>query len=205
MIVLNTTMETPEKYETISDFQISIKELGYGWETISLSFDEIAITFSASYIGPEPLSSLIEAVEALDEESVSGSNRSRYFIDWISEPGHMSISLSRNLSDDRLSLEIKVDKSEEMDDNSVTQWDFVMNYALFRQAVVKLTISMLNNYGICGFNHNWDSDNGVLPIGSLLTILGVKTNFDKVSDLYKSDILKELALLTSIITPTNKQ
>ena len=193
-------METHINYEQIADFQINIENLVSGWESISLLFNDNPITFRASYIGQEPLGTLIEAVKALDKEYVSGSNESKYFIDWLSEPGSMSLSLKRNLLNNQLSLEIKVSESEDINNSSMIQWNFVMNFSLFRQAVVDIAISTLNKYGICGFNHNWHTDNDVLPVGSLLSILGAKTSFNKGNGSFKSDLTQEISLLTSIIS-----
>lgn len=189
-------MGTSVKYEYISEFRIDIADFEHGWETISLIFNGVSVEFTASYIGGEPLSTLIEAVGALDSEYITGSNESLYYIDWISEPGRMKISLQRNLSDNQLSIEIT--ESECLDD-SMKRWNFVMNYSLFRQAVIDLAITSLNKYGICGFNHNWEVENDVLPIGTLLSILGTKTDFDKVDQSFRSNLAEEISILTSII------
>lgn len=194
-------MENPIKYKPITVFRINIDNLKSGWETISLFFNATPITFVASYIGPEPLSSLIEAVEALDEEYISGSNESQYFIDWICEPGCMNISLRRNILGNQLSLEIKVSETESLNDSSVRQWNFVMNYSLFREAVIDTALSALNKYGICGFTYNWDTEGrNIVPIASLLSIMGLKPYFDKDEGSFKSDFTKEIDVLSSLIS-----
>lgn len=191
-------MSTIVEYEQVTDFRISIDDFGYGWESLSLLFNGTPISFRASYIGQEPLSTLISAVDALKSEYISESNRSRYFIDWISEPGSMRIALDHNLHDGRLSMGIRVSESENINDNSMKQWNFIMSYPLFRRAVVDVVISTLSKYGICGFNQNWDTEQDVLPIAALLSVMGASTCFDESTQTFRSDLTAELALLTSI-------
>ncbi|MDE6463562.1 MAG: hypothetical protein K2L16_02880 [Muribaculaceae bacterium] len=198
-------MRKAREYERIADFQVKIDGLEAGWETVSLLFDGTEISFNASYIGAEPLSSLIEAVEALNHEYCSGSDDSQYFIDWVAEPGCMGLALKHNMSDDLLSMDIRVSKSEDINDDSAVHRNFAMNYSLFRRAVVDAAISALNKYGICGFNQNWDVDNDVLPFGSLLSILGTKTYFDKGTRSLRSDLKQEIALLTLIASSEAKR
>lgn len=196
-------MGTTINYKYVTKFQINIDDFESGWETVSLIFDETPVAFRASYIGNEPLSTLIEAVAGLDEEYISGSNESHYYIDWVSEPGCMNIALQHNLSDGRLSIEIKVSGNENIDDGSAMKWNIAMNYLLFRQAVVDLAISTLNKYGICGFNRNRDVDNDVLPVGAILKILGTQTYFDRDNGSFRSDLMKELAVLSSIASSSS--
>lgn len=63
-----------------------------------------------------------------------------------------------------------------------------------------VAIDVLGRYGIKGFNQSWQCGYDTFPLGSLLNILGAKSEFDPKLDAFKSDFNKELSLLGSILS-----
>lgn len=183
-----------------NDCQIEINDLSFGWESISLLFNGIKIPFEASYIGSEPLSTLIEAVDALDEEYISGSSESSYSIVWKDEPGIIELNFKHNLKTTKLHIEIKRSDDDDFNDVSTRIWNVEMEYDLFRNAVIAVTIAVLGKYGIQGFNQNWHDGDDTLPLGSLLNVLGAKAEFDQNLKAYKSDFNKEISLLSKLLS-----
>lgn len=178
------------------EFKVNIEDISDGWERIRLSFNGIEISFKASYIGREPLSTLVEAVDYLDgansDEDVEYIN-----ISWAAEPGYLNIELRRELKTGKLSFHI-----EESDEDKFSRhWNIEMDYSLFRNAVLHTVHTVLNKYGILGFIKNWDCDSQSFPMGSLFSILGVKTNFCNDGYFHRSDLQKEISALQALIAP----
>lgn len=59
--------ESVRKQYWAEKVQIDVLELEFGWETIRMTFNDRVIEYRASYVGEEPISSLIDAATALDE------------------------------------------------------------------------------------------------------------------------------------------
>lgn len=186
--------------EREAEFQIEINDLSSGWESVALKFNGIKIPFEASYIGSEPLSTLIEAVEALDEEYISGSSESHYSFVWNDEPGLIELNFKHLLKTGQLSIEIKRSDDDDFNDSSYCHWEIEMGYSLFRKAVIDVIIEILGKYGIQGFNRNWQDGADTLPLGSLLNVLGAKSEFDQELKAYKSDFNKEISLLSKLMS-----
>ena len=71
-------------------FEIDIRELSYGWETIELRFDSESILYKVSYIGSEPLGTLINSV--VDMQEVEDD---KYHIHWEDEPGRIELLIEK--------------------------------------------------------------------------------------------------------------
>ena len=195
-------MITKGKYERVNHFHIDISDFGDGWEEISLILNNHTIFFRASGIGEEPLSTLIEAVDILDKVDISEKRLNTWIINWLSEPGTLGMSLTYNPMTGKLSLNIKLDKYENSNKDSVRRWIFIMDYFLFRNAVIDIVMRTLNKFGIRGFNKNWNDGSETLHIGTLLSILGSRTELNKDLASYRSDFKKEISLLSSLVFPS---
>lgn len=197
-------VEISYRYPQENGFRITINDLSSGWESVALIFNGIKIPFEASYIGCEPLSTLIEAVDALDEEYISGSSESHYSIIWNDEPGLIELSYNHSLNTGQLTIRIRESEDDDFNDSATRQWNIEMNYEMFRDAVINVTVEVLSKYGIQGFNQNWQDGADTLPLGSLLNILGAKTEFDQELKAYKSDFIKEISLLSKLLSKQEK-
>lgn len=92
----------------VDSFDIKIESLSWGSEDIILTFNGQDISFYASYIGVEPLSSMIESLIALEEEYLN-LNYSRYFTKWQSEPGVLDFEMNKDKGKDHMKIIIKRD------------------------------------------------------------------------------------------------
>lgn len=179
------------------DFRIEIGELEAGWEHITLVFNGIRVPFHASYLGREPLSTLIKAVESLDDENSALDDE--YSMSWYDEPGKLDLGFHLDRATNQLDIDIWLNKDDTLFndfDGIENHWHIEMEYQLFREAVIQTALWMLKQHGILGFSRNWDSfDSNTFPIGSLLYILGKRPKTDKKLYTLKPDIDEELLFL----------
>lgn len=196
------TAKSETAYEQVGNFRIEIDKLTFGWEYITLVFNETRIPFQASYIGNEPLYSLIEAVFSLDDKDNNFNNiKGMYAIKWYDEPGVLSMKLHHRRRTDKLSIDIVMNESasfgDRLKDGTEQIWYFEMEYKFFREAIIQIAVQMLNQHGFFGFNSNWDKGRYVFSLEKLLFIAtkGKEPQFDKKLDTYKSDFSQELSLL----------
>lgn len=119
---------------------------------------------------------------------------------WNDEPGLIELNFKHLLKTGQLSIEIKRSDDDDFNDSSYRHWEIEMGYSLFRKAVIDVTIEILGKYGIQGFNRNWQDGADTLPLGSLLNVLGVKSEFDQELKAYKSDFNKEISLLSKLLS-----
>lgn len=60
----------------MSCFKFHVRDLAYGWCSVVMYINDKMIVFNASYLGPNPLASLIDACVDLIEEGYD------YYIKW---------------------------------------------------------------------------------------------------------------------------
>lgn len=181
------------------EFSIEIGDICAGWESIKLIFNKIELPFEASYIGDEPLSTLIEAADLLDDKE------SHYYIEWKDEPGYMKLELKHEALSDKLLIDIEHNKEDDSKSASSRHWNIEMQFSQFRNAVVRIAKEILCKYGFIGFIDNWDYDQTSFPIGSLLSILGAKSNSYSGIIEHKSDLQKEIAILNDLLANTARK
>ena len=174
-------------------FEIEVTEFAFGWMRLVFNINGIEIPFTASSIGPEPLGSLIEAVNAL-EECDDGCLESRYFLSWEREPARSDIELVRNACTDKLKITINLDADHVEEYESARKWEIEdFDYSVFKEGVLKCVFSMLQKYGLLGYSMTWDASDGYkFPFADLLKISGVETHFDEGTRSYRSDIINDL-------------
>lgn len=179
-------------------FEIEITEFSFGWMKLVFNINGIEIPFTASYVGPEPLGSLIEAVNGL-EECYEGYKESKFFLSWEREPARSDIELVRNVCTDKLKININLDADLVEENESARKWEIEdFDYSVFKEGVLKCVFSMLKKYGILGYSMTWDASRGYkFPFADLLKILGVGTNFDEETESYRSDIINDLKTIAN--------
>ncbi|MBQ5372319.1 MAG: hypothetical protein IIU53_06035 [Rikenellaceae bacterium] len=180
----------------VKDFDIEIERIDSGWEYIKLRFDDIEIPFEASYIGREPISTLVVSIFNL--ENHLDFNIEDYFAKWHwnDEPGKIRFEVKRSSTTDVLTIDIVLDKYDNGSD--IKQWHFKMPYVLYRNIVIKTALRQLKRYGIKGFHENWMADDFTELPTMLIVILSSETKSlseDPNSTERFSDILSEIELL----------
>lgn len=179
----------------VKDFNIEIERIDSGWEHIKLRFDDIELPFEASYIGREPISTLVVSIFNL--ENHLDFNIDDYFAQWHwnDETGKMRFEAERSSTTDVLTIDIVFDKYDNGSD--IKLWHFQMPYVLYRNIVIKTALRQLKRYGIKGFHENWMTDDFTELPTMLIAILSSETkrlSEDPNSSEQFSDIFSEIEL-----------
>lgn len=183
----------------IQELEIKIHTLQCGWEKIEIVSDYWNVLFNASYLGQEPVASLIHAVYELEFGGTCrfGSDKVdyEYDIQWISEPGYLNMEFLR--TDEVLNVHLikaldYVDKVRFKEDI----W-FTIPFGMFKKEVIRVSLCLLKEYGICGYYESW-SDKKDFPLGILFRLIAGGSNEDSngkcISDLLaESCFLRDLA------------
>lgn len=200
-------------------FSINLKEISCGDCQLELDFGSFTLPYNASYIGAEPLSTLIEAAHALQtdyepiddlDESEAVQKTRSYEIIWMDEPGYLRLSCSIPAGSSDLTIKIAQNFEDfyGVDDkkaNEKQRETITMPQKLFFDAVINAALKALKKYGICGFhnnwNGNWDLGAETLPLQTLLQLLGADQNLKEVENEngLKSNIFEELELLQTAL------
>ena len=96
-----------------STFKFHIQNISFGWCRVLMLINDKEVWYNASYLGENPLETMIDACAYLMEEE------GHYYISWQREPGTLKIEL--NLVDDMLQIDIfdeKVYYNEEAKEES---------------------------------------------------------------------------------------
>lgn len=182
----------------ITDISIHVSSISWGCEDIELIFGKTKINYSPTYMGVEPISSLL----CVFAESIKDNKLVDNTIKWYDEPGKLEIDMMMDDSeDDLLYLDIKnypyFGRGDNQDDVYSDEWHLELSFSCFKDAVIKEAIRLLKVYGIGGFNQNWLDGNDIFPINSLLFLVGNRCN-NAYKDVYHSDILEELRILEEL-------
>lgn len=175
----------------VDSFDIKIESLSWGSEDIILTFNDQNISFYASYIGVEPLSSMIDSLIALEEEYLN-LNYTRYFTKWQSEPGILDFEMNKDKGKDHMKIIIKRDNDNmDVSDDSVAE-TFELPYSLYKKTVINTALKALIKYGVKGFNDSWSDGTETFPLCSLISLLTKSSSFNKAEESCHSDIFEEL-------------
>lgn len=187
----------------ITDICIQVSNMSWGGEDIELIFGDTKIQYSPTYMGVEPITSLLWVLSETIRSDMLIDNR----LIWLDEPGKLEIDMERDdAKNDLLFLDIKnypyFGCGDNRDDVYSNEWHLEVSFSCFKDAVIKEAIRLLKVYGLGGFNQNWLKGNDTFPVNSLLILLGNKADNGDIGDKYKdefhSDILKELKMLEKI-------
>lgn len=175
----------------VTNFDFKVKSISAGWEEFELIFDKIIIPFNASYIGAEPINSLLSSI--INLESVANDYHTAYAgCKWECEPGFMKIRFEK--TDDILNIDITHNDryTDGVDEHQI----FHLPYPIFREAIIKESLRVLKKYGMQGFNDNWMDDCEYFPLNELIAVLGSQSLLNSKTGEYHSDILNELEVLS---------
>ena len=175
----------------VNSFDIEIKSLSWGSEDIVLIFDNQEISFYASYIDIEPVSSLILSLIALEEE-IENLDYTRFFIQWHSEPRVLDFEMYKDKGKDHMKIIIKRDDDNMEVSDRTTGISFELPYSLYKNTVITTALKALVKYGLKGFNDSWSNGTETFPLNSLMSLLTVDSSFNKAKEDFHSDIFEEL-------------
>lgn len=184
--------EQVRKQFWVDRVQIDVLDLEVGWETIRMTFDDRVIEYCASYVGEEPISTLVDAADALDG-CYNGYREEKCFVQWQKEPGFIEITFYRK--EDRDYIEMSI----ESDDPEIDGYSAYFDYSVFKDAVIKASLTVLKKYGIVGYSLGWNKSYHTFPVHQLLALLGIKSSISTVSDERYSSVFEELEILKNTL------
>ena len=170
-------------------FKFSVKEIAVGWCDVEMIINDKVTNFNASYLGPNPLDSLIEACADFSDAYSDGE----FHIRWLREPGSLYIGLKLD-ADQLLHLNIKL-CSNERDDDVLEEWHETIPYDIFESAIIAEAFRVLKIYGIQGYRISWLNHTD-FPLALLLSLVS-KEHPTQQGDSYYTDIYSELKCLTN--------
>lgn len=181
-------------------FNVDIEQLFPGCEKVTLRFgQDIEILFYASYVGQEPLNSMLDSLYEFecgyehDDDDDDDESRLKYV--WYDEPGTISFDVTKRSS--TLLMHICNDKEE--DGINVEQWHICLPYEVYKQGIIDAALLALKRCGCKGFNSNWsDGTNGIF-IGKLISVLTSKSKIYDADNNCRSDIKEELQTLMDLL------
>ena len=184
--------EQVRKQYWVDRVQIDVLDLEVGWETIRMTFDDRVIEYCASYVGEEPISTLVDAADALDG-CYNGYREEKCFVQWQKEPGFIEITFYRK--EDRDYIEMSI----ESDDPEIDGYSAYFDYSVFKDAVIKASQTVLKRYGIVGYSLGWNKSYHTFPVHQLLALLGIKSSISTESDERYSSVFEELEILKNTL------
>lgn len=185
--------EQVRKQYWVDKVQIDVLVLEVGWETIRMTFDDRVIEYHASYVGEEPISTLIDAADALGG-CYNGYLEYKCFVQWQKEPGCIEITFYRKEDKDYIEMTI------ESDDPEIDGYSAYFDYNVFKDAVIKASLTVLQKYGIIGYSLGWNKTYHTFPIHQLLALLGIKSSISTESDERYSNVFEELDILKAALS-----
>ena len=178
-----------------STFKFHVQNISFGWCRVLMLINDKEVWYNASYLGENPLETMIDACADLMEEE------GHYYISWHREPGTLKIKL--NLVDDMLQIDIfdeKVYYNEEMKEekNVEEKVHEVVPFKDFVSAIRAEGFRVLNAFGLYGYRRSWQNHTD-FPLTNLLRITG------KCDEIWKGDscctnISKEIEVLQECLS-----
>lgn len=175
-----------------NEFQFRVQDLSYGWCRVRMLINNKEVNFNASYLGPNPLASLIE----ICEDFLVSQNEDTCYTTWLAEPGQLEIKLRL----DQQNL-LHLDLAEKIDDgeNIYQKWHEAVHFNAFVSSIVSEAFRVLNAFGLYGYYSSW-SDHIDFPLACLLRITDIiKANKRDYSDSCFTDLSKELDCISEHI------
>ena len=180
-------------------FLIRVKEICFGNATIEMVLGDHTIEFMPSYIGREPLTTLIDSLNEFELEEWDD-----FTITWADEPGCWKIELKYDRQNSHLDMEI-YHYDDDIDFNAKRKGvidmghSVSMPYMKYHDEVIRTVLYSLKKYGLRGLNGNWCDGTDSFAINGLMRLLGTESNFPNDSDECYSDIFAELDILRNAL------
>ena len=171
-------------------FNFFVQKLECGWCDVVIVINGKEISFCASYIGENPLASLIDACASLKDKF------DEYEIFWEAEPGRMKIDMKLDEKGMLLFDIVRVD-----DESNEEKWSEIVPFDLVVNAITSEGFRILNSYGLYGYRCSWQADID-FPLANLLNISGECDEMYRQNDRC-TDVLKEIQVLQRHINRDN--
>lgn len=178
-------------------FKVHVQSISYGWCGIDLYINDKLIRYNASYLGPNPLNSLIDACTEFYYAKAKGYSED-YSFTCQEESGSIHFDLQMNKKHSIHFDVIEYDDNEDIKDKKVLhEWHENIPFEAFRKAVVFEGFRVLNAFGLYGFRYSW-MDNTDLHWTQLLLLTGqLQLNWN--GDSCRTSLVKEIECLSQHI------
>lgn len=182
----------------IIGMKIHVASISYGTEEIHLEINGDHIKYRASYIGEEPLSSLIEVAEQLELDDGWPCTAK-----WQDEPGLLELEFKK--TEDDLCIKV-MEYNDQFDGKDVISChEYGLPYRIFRQAVIQAARETFCKYGIVGFFRSWEQSGEptYFPFQSLLILLGDEVRYDESTESSYSSLEHEARIMMDFAQDRN--
>lgn len=183
---------------------------GYGTAIIDFDVDGKHYQFMPTYMGGNPLNSLITGLYCLDSneeldvttetECCKKGFYTRHRMIWEGEPDGQTVVLSK--IEDDLRIEICHFSDKEWYGGKIYAFcdltpviDVHTSFGDFKNKVCRETLRVLHKYGIAGYAYSWDDSIEEFPFAKFLYLIGNRTHYGD-EDLRVSSFEEEIGLLT---------
>ncbi len=179
----------------MNQFKIHIRYISEGWCGIELHLNDQIVGCEASYLGPNPLDTLVDACQSfymsLYDEGEEFGKLERFV--WKKEPGSLRFEVQQNRNG-MLSFEIK-----EYGEGKVVlkEWHGMVPFKDFLEAIVSEGFRVLNAFGLYGYRAAWMGHTD-FPLSQLLLLTG-KMNIRWNGNCCCTDLSKEVECLSSYV------
>lgn len=166
-----------------STFKFRVKRIEVGTCDVVMTINDKVIPYSASYIGIEPLKSMIEiCAEIMMELDVDG----KYRTGWADEPGGLDFIF---LPKGNGLLHIDI-----VDEDTKEEWHEDVPFEEFVAAIISESFRVLNAFGLYGYRSAWASETE-FPLSQLMMICGLYNKEDARRFGFTSNLVDEAEFL----------
>lgn len=191
-VTLRDVSVTLPEAQLTDSFSFIIEQFSFGTNEFIMDFGGFRFKSHATYIGEEPLSSLISGIHEMETD---GCEDTPYYLSWQQEPGSIALTFLKDANSDNLHITIRHNSSGTIDVVNATIFKVQMKLSEFKSGLVKSGLAALKKYGINGFNRNWSSGANTFPVASLIYLLGTTTHYFAKDESFISNSIDELTLL----------
>ncbi len=181
----------------MNKFCVFTHEIVLGCYEIELLINDQVLRYNASYIGVNPLTSLVDSCFRLDFAADEYEETDAF--EWELEPNVVCFDLHLDASSILQFDIVEYDDWNPANRQLLNEWHEAVPFAMFRSAVVAEGFRVLNAFGLAGFRASWAGQTE-FPLAPLLRLTGkvsIATPVD--SDSYTSSIAEEVACLSAYI------
>ena len=185
----------------ISEFNIKVKYICYGWMRMVFKFNDLSIDFTADTTVSSPISDLVHVTLDL-EDYKDPNNDALVVLEDSLEKLTFDFSWASNYEDVRLKVtreyEETIDENHNIHPAYKEEWDFIMNFGCWKVVVLVLCLDLLKKYGLLGVNSNMGRDS--FPIDGMLRLCYNHIHITQNEDSKYSDFYEDIKLLKKLVS-----
>ena len=167
-----------------STFKFRVRKIEVGSCDVIMTINDKVISYYASYMGLEPLASMVGiCCEMMLETHADGHP---YRTAWTAEPGSLRFTFSPE-KNGLLHIDIA-------DENTKEEWHEDVPFEAFVAAIITDSFRVLNAFGLYGYRSAW-ADDIEFPLSLLMMICGLYSKKDAKQYDFTSNLANEAVFL----------